>query len=91
MAMLITPLPGAKREDILRTLREMHTAVGNAYSGHQGNAQAKLGAYLEWTTLAVSHLSSQISPADLDWLVLTPAYGRLLAGLALAFHEGFGG
>ncbi len=79
--MLITPLPGTRREDILRTLREMQTAVENAYSSHQGNAQAKLGAYLEWATLAVTHLSSQISAADMDRLVLTPAYGRLLAGL----------
>lgn len=79
--MLITPLPGSDRRSVRKAFREMYDAVYNTWTGHQGNAQAKLAAYLEWTTLAVQHLSSQISPADVERLVLTPAYYRLLGGL----------
>lgn len=79
--MLVTPLPGTSRENLQKTLQEMHSAVLSVWSGHQGDAQAKLGAYLEWTTTAVQHLIGQITVTDLDRLVLTPAYGRLLAAL----------
>lgn len=79
--MLVTPLPGTSRENLQKTLQEVHTAALTVWSGHQGDAQAKLGAYLEWTTTAVQHLTGQIISADLDRLVLTPAYGRLLAAL----------
>lgn len=79
--MLITPLPGATRRDIRQALRDVGTELGNTWSGHHGSAWSKLGAYLEWTTRAVNQLSGRISPADVDRLVLTPGYGRLLAGL----------
>lgn len=79
--MLVTPLPGTSRENLQKTLREMSTAVQNVWSGHHASAQAKLAAYLEWTTTAIQHLAGQITLADLDQLVLTPAYGRLLMAL----------
>lgn len=79
--MLVTPLPGTSRENLKKTLQEMHSAVQNAWSGHYNDAQDKLAAYLEWTTTAVQHLAGQITATDLDRLVLTPAYGRLLAAL----------
>jgi hypothetical protein len=79
--MLVTPSPGTSRDQLLKALREQHSAVSNAWSGHHGNAQARLGAYLEWATSAVQHLAPLISPADLNRLVLTPAYDRLLAAL----------
>jgi hypothetical protein len=60
-------------------LQEQHSAVVNLHTGHLGGAQTTLGAYLEWTANAVQHLANQISPADLNWLILTPGYGRLLA------------
>src|SRR5258708_7093416 len=31
--MLVSPLPGANRDNLLRTLREMHSAVSNLYTG----------------------------------------------------------
>jgi len=57
----------------------MHTAVSNLYTGGSGPAHDRLTAYLEWTTGAVQHLSNQISSEDLDRLVLTPGYERLLS------------
>ena len=77
--MLITPVPGASREQLQKTLQEQHTAVLNLYGAHQSSAQGWLGAYLEWTANAIQQLANQISPVDLDGLVLTPGYRRLLA------------
>jgi hypothetical protein len=64
--MLVTPLPGANRDNLLRTLRDMHTAVSNLYTGGSGPAHDRLTAYVEWTTTAVQHLGYQISSTDLD-------------------------
>jgi rRNA-processing protein FCF1 len=61
-------------------LGDVHTAVGNLWSGGgSGTAQARLAGYLEWVTDTVQQLGSQISAADLDQLVLTPGYDRLLS------------
>lgn len=79
--MLVTPLPGTSRENLQKTMQEMHTAVLTVWSGHHPNAQGKLAAYLEWTTTAIQHLAGQITVTDLDGLVLTPAYARLLNAL----------
>jgi hypothetical protein len=73
--MLVTPLPGTTPEQLQKTLMELHSAVHNVWSGHSDFAQGKLTAYLGWTANAVQHLANQISPADLDRLVLTPGYG----------------
>lgn len=79
--MLVTPLPGTTRDHLLKTLREQHSAVFNLWSGGSGAAHDRLTAYIEWTTNAVQHLGNQISAADLDRLVLTRGYERLLAGV----------
>jgi hypothetical protein len=59
----------------------MHTAVSNLYTGGSGPAHDRLTAYVEWTTTAMQQLGNQISSADLDRLVLTPGYGRLLSAV----------
>ncbi len=79
--MLVTPLPGANREHLLKTLKDMHTAVSNLYTGGSGPADDRLTAYVEWTTTALQHLGNQVSSADLDRLVLNPGYGRLLSAV----------
>jgi hypothetical protein len=61
-------------------LNTVHTDVGNlAGGGGNGSAQDRVAAYLEWVTNSVRQLSNQISAADLDRLVLTRGYDRLLA------------
>jgi hypothetical protein len=77
--MLVTPLPGTSRDHLLKTLREQHSAASNVWSGHQGSAQCWLDAYLEWATSALQHLGNQVTRADIDRLVLTPGYVRLLS------------
>ena len=78
--MLVTPRPGVRRENLLEALREVHTAVSNLWSGGgPGPAQQRLAEYLEWVTNTVRQLGNQLAAGDLDQLVLTPGYGRLLS------------
>ena len=76
--MLVTPYPGANRDDVLHTLRELKSAAQNAGNVH-GPAQSRLAAYLESATDSVRMLENRVSTADIDRLVLTRGYDRLLA------------
>jgi hypothetical protein len=61
-------------------LGDVHTAVSNLWSGGgPGTAQDRLAGYLEWVTSTVQQLGGQVSAADLDRLVLTRGYDRLLS------------
>jgi len=74
----VTPYPGANRDDVLSTLREISSALQNAGNVH-APAQARLNAYLEWVTDSIRMLEHRLSSADIDRLVLTRSYDRLLA------------
>lgn len=76
--MLVTPYPGANRDDVLRTLRDLKSAAQNAGNVH-GAAQSHLTAYLEWATDSVRMLEHRVSTADIDRLILTRGCDRLLA------------
>jgi len=77
--MLVTPRPGTNRRNLLAALRDVHTAVFNLRGGGgPGTAQGRLAQYLEWVTTTVQQLGNQIAPADLDQLILTRGYERLL-------------
>jgi hypothetical protein len=78
---LVTPIPGANRENVLKMLREVHSAASNTWSGGSSSAHGRLTEYVEWATTAVSMLSGQVSRADIDRLILTRGYERLLAGV----------
>lgn len=78
--MLVTPRPGTDRRNLRKVLAEAHAAVYNLRGhGGPGTAQGRLASYLEWVTSTVQQLASQISAADLDRLVLTRGYDRLLS------------
>jgi hypothetical protein len=80
--MLVKPLPGTGRDNLLKTLREVHDAAYNLRAGGRpGPAQERLTDYIEWATLAVQQLGNQITAADLERLVLTRGYDRLLSGV----------
>jgi hypothetical protein len=78
---LIIPRSGADRANLLDILGRLHTQVSNLRSSGGANAYECLLSYLEWTDAAVRMLSNQISSADLERLVLTKGYERLLAGI----------
>ena len=79
--MLVTPRPGVDRRNLLDILGQVHTRAFNLRSGGGPNAYGWLLSYLEWTDEAVRMLGSQISSADLERLVLTKSYERLLTGI----------
>jgi hypothetical protein len=73
--MLVTPYPGANRDDVLRTLRDIQSAAQDAGNAH-GPAHNRLTAYLEWATSSVRMLEHRVSTSDIDRLVLTRGYLR---------------
>lgn len=78
--MLVTPRPGVDRRNLRKMLGDVHTAVYNLRGGGgPGAAQGRVASYLEWVTSTVQQLGAQVSAADLDRLVLTRGYGRLLS------------
>ncbi|MFE7935645.1 PIN domain-containing protein [Streptomyces sp. NPDC057456] len=79
--MLISPRPGTNRENLLQTLRIVHTDVVNARSVDVLSAYDRLLHYLEWAEKAARQLRNQISSADLTALVLTPRHDTLLDGV----------
>jgi hypothetical protein len=78
--MLVTPLPGVNRDNLLKNLESARTEAFNLRSSGPTSAHRRLLGYLDWTSRAVSLLGSQISSADLNHLVLTKRYELLLAG-----------
>ena len=80
--MLVTLYPSANRDDVLRTLREIESAAHNAHnhSGFHGSAAySHLTSYLEWATNSVRMLEHRVSAADIDRLVCTRGYERLVS------------
>lgn len=76
--MLVTLYPGANREDVLTTLREIAAAASGPVNAH-GPAQARFTVYLEWVSNAIRMLEHRVSEADINRLVLTAGYERLLS------------
>jgi hypothetical protein len=78
--MLVTPLPGVNRDNLLVLLRTLRNEVDNTQGPFTGPAYGRLVRYLRWATGAARRLSGQIRAADVDRLVLTRRYDALLAG-----------
>jgi len=76
--MLVTLYPGANRADVVATLRQLAADAQNASNTH-GQAHDRLTAYLEWATNSVRMLEHRVGAADIDRLVLTRGYERLLS------------
>ncbi|MFE1130130.1 PIN domain-containing protein [Streptomyces albidoflavus] len=76
--MLITPRPGAHRDNIVEALGRARLKVSNLRSAGPTDAYLRLLAYLEWVTESARALQGQISGADLDRLLHTPRYYALL-------------
>ncbi|MGH3221605.1 MAG: hypothetical protein ACRDPY_23410 [Streptosporangiaceae bacterium] len=76
----MTIYPGANRDNVLGALRDIASKVQNAGNAH-GPAHVRMTAYLEWATNSVRMLERRVSTADIDRLVLTPGYERLLVAV----------
>ncbi len=80
--MLVTISSGASRPDVLATLRGIHSKIGDA-ANVQGSALARAIAYLDWANDSVRMLEHRVSAADIDRLVLTSGYERLLSAAGI--------
>jgi PIN domain len=76
--MLITPRPGANRDNILKTLRQVHLDASNLRGAGPSTAYQRLLKYLEWVTDATRLLQGQVSGQDIDRLIQTRRYYALL-------------
>lgn len=88
--MLLTLYPGANRDDVLTTLREIASALQDADNTHRPD-YSRLTAYLEWAANSVHMLERRISASDIDRLVLTRGYERLLTAAGSLVSAGPGG
>lgn len=75
--MLPTLYPGANRDDIPDTLRRLSSKALDASNVHV--ASDRLWAYLQWVTDSVRMLQHRVSAADIDRLITTSGYERLLS------------
>jgi hypothetical protein len=75
---LIAPLPGVSREHLRASLHQLWTEAVNIRNVSYGSGPAQLARYVNWTSSAVKVLANQIKPADIDRLILTRGYDRLL-------------
>lgn len=76
---LIAPMPGVSRVQLRDSLHQLWTDAYNIRGGTYGSGFEQLTRYLNWTSGAVKVLTSQIKSADIDRLILTRGYNRLLS------------
>ncbi|MFJ7211072.1 PIN domain-containing protein [Amycolatopsis sp. NPDC098790] len=79
--MLVTLVPGADRANVERTLRELHTDAYNVRADAAGraiHAADRVVRYFQWAHSAARRLRGQITQADIDRLILTRPYDRLM-------------
>ncbi|MCX4233258.1 PIN domain-containing protein [Streptomyces ortus] len=75
--MLITPRPGAHRDNILKALEQVRQDASNLRGSGSANYEGLL-RYLEWVTVAARLLQDQVSGKDVERLVQTRRYYALL-------------
>ena len=77
--MLVTLHPGANRGDVLEVLTRIRAEADNATGPGNAGAAGRLTGYLEWAARSARMLHNRIKAADIDRLILTRGYDRLLA------------
>lgn len=70
--MMVTPLPGISRNNLRDVLRDVMTRLDNL-------SRSEVDDYLEWVVHAARVLGSQVSSTDIEQLVHTRGYDRLLS------------
>lgn len=86
--MLIAPLPGTDRQTLRDTMRQLQMHVTNLRGG--GMHGTKFSDYIGWANTAARALRHQISPANVDSLVLTQRYWLLQSLNPIPNSTGFG-
>ena len=79
--MLVTLHPGTNRRDVLEVLNGIRADADNATGPGNAGAAGRLTGYLEWATRSARMLRNRIQNADIDRLIFTRGYERLLTAL----------
>ena len=79
--MLVTLHPGANRRDILEVLTGIRAEADNATGPGGTGAAGRLTGYLEWAARSARMLHNRIKASDIDRLIFTRGYDRLLAAV----------
>jgi hypothetical protein len=76
--MLVSIYPGVSRPDVFKTLQSLGAKAHDTVNIH-GPAMSRVAAHLSWAAESARMLQSRVSPADIDRLVFTRGYERILA------------
>jgi hypothetical protein len=79
--MLVTLHPGANRRDVLEVLTGIRAEADNATGPGNSGAAGHLTGYLEWAARSARMLHNRLRAADIDRLIFTPGYDRLLSAV----------
>lgn len=79
--MIVTPIPGASRDNILTVLRGLSTSAKNLDGQQYDSAYERLLPYLEWANESQRMLAGQVCTRDIDRLIRTRMYQSLLDGV----------
>jgi hypothetical protein len=78
--MLVTLTPGVDRDRVLELLRQASVEIINNYGGQDD--------YVRWVMKTARMLRGQVAQADLDQLLLTPAFYRLADPVMMGTPQG---
>jgi PIN domain len=79
--MLVTLHPGANRRDVIDTLTRIRGEAGNVMGPGNAGMAGRLTGYLEWAARSASMLHNRIKATDIDRLIFTRGYDRLLTAM----------
>lgn len=79
--MLVTLHPGANRRDVLDVLTGIRAEADNAMGPGNAGTTGCLTGYLEWAARSAKMLRNRVRAADIDRLIFTRGYDRLLTAL----------
>ncbi|MFC6156129.1 PIN domain-containing protein [Kribbella jiaozuonensis] len=78
--MLVTLTPGVNRDHVLEMLRKASVEITNNYGNQDG--------YVRWVMNTARTLRGQIAQTDIDQLLLTPAFYRLIDPVLMGTPQG---
>jgi hypothetical protein len=79
--MLVTLHPGANRRDVIDTLARIRGEADNAMGPGNAGTAGRLTGYLEWAGRSASMLRNRIKATDIDRVIVTRGYDRLLTAM----------
>lgn len=79
--MFVTLHPSANRGDVLEVLIGIRADGDNAMGPGNSGAAGRLASYLEWAARSARMLHNRLRAADIDRLIFTPGYDRLLTAV----------